>query len=308
MELDLFGIEVEKIVKERKLKTKKNTGIKKNKKPTISSLNWDLQKEYEKNIRTTHLDNREFESREFDCDIMKDDLRDYIFLCDNGGNRYRERIIDKIKEFGLVKWFEVKGFPTDESSLWYNRYTGTETTLADEVAGYNNALRKENTLEEQGYYLWENYCPKEIYDKCPITETKQIIELKKQRDELRSPQKPNLVKWKKFIINLCKEEGQKIDKIWFNTSEPYDNEIAIRLAGHRCWSACVEFRFREGKLKAYDSHFGGGTSQLDYGINEEQKIKEIMKQVFNKECSNSSWNDDIEGKREIKIDDEGWLI
>lgn len=278
--------------------------------PTISSLNWDIQQEYDKNIRTTHLDNREFESREFDIDIMKEDLRDYVFLCDNDGTRYRERIWDKIKEFGVVKWFEAKGFPTNESSLWYNRYTGSETTIADQVGGDNP--RQDNTLEEQGYFLWENYCPKDIFDKCELTETSEIKEMKKQRDELRSPQEPCLIKCKELLEKLCEDKGEKIDKIWFDTSVPMDNSVSIRLADHRCWNACVEFRFKGGKLEAYDSHFGGGTSFIhnDQKVNEEETIRTIMERVFNKECSQSGWEDSDEdrGHREIKIDDKGWLI
>jgi len=313
MELDLFGTEVEEVVKVQEV-TASVTTTKPRAKPrtrtkakevTISSLNWDIRKEYDKNIRTTHLDNRNFESREFDLDIMKEDLRDYVFLCDNDGNRYRERIMDKIKEFGVVNWFKAKGFPTDESSLWYNRYTGAETTLADQVGGLNP--RNDNTLEEQGYYLWENWCPKDIFDKCELTETKEIKELKAKRTELREPQQANLIKWREFIVNLCKEKEQAIEKIWFDVSTPYDNEVEVRLKGHRCWNSCVSFRFQNNKLKAYDSHFGGGTSMLHGDIDEEKTIREVMERVFNKECSDSGWNKEDDGHREIIIDDDGWI-
>ena len=83
------------------------------------------------------------------------------------------------------------------------------------------------------------------------------------------------------------------------------------LDGHRCWSQCVEFRFQNNKLKAFDSHFGGGTSMLHGEINEEEKVREVMERVFNKECSNSSWEDNHDErevkKRVIKIDSDGWL-
>ena len=302
------------ITKEEKPKPKaKRKTRTKAKEVTISSLNWDIKKEYAKNIRTTHLDNRKFESREFDCDIMKEDLRDYIFLCDDDGNRYRERIWDKIKEFGVVKWFEAKGFPTDESSLWYNRYTGSETTLKDQVGGDNP--RKDNTLEEQGYLLWENYCPKEIFDKCELTETKEIKEMKEKRTELRLPQQEHLNRCKDLLIKLCKEKGETIDKIWFDVSAPYDSCVDIRLDGHRCWSSCVNFRFQKGVLKAYDSHFGGGTSWVTTTADnycEETEIRNIMERVFNKECSDSGWedskDDEERGKRVIEIDNDGWLV
>ena len=118
-----------------------------------------------------------------------------------------------------------------------------------------------------------------------------------------------LDKWKGFIVNLCKEKGQEIDKIWFDTSVPLDCEVAVRLKGHRCWNSCVDFRFGDYKLKAYDSHFGGGTSFISCD-DEEQEIwiREIMDKVFNKECSNSGWERDDNGHREINIDEKGWRI
>jgi len=314
MEISLFGTGVDEMLAKPEITarvqtTKPRTPRAKTtraKEVTISSLNWDIRKEYDKNIRTTHKD---IKGEAFDMDIMRDDLRNFVFCEDNDGNRYRERIMDKIKEFGVVNWFKAKGFPTDESSLWYNRYTGAETTLADQVGGLNP--RNDNTLEEQGYYLWENWCPKDIFDKCELTETKEIKELKAKRTELREPQQANLIKWREFIVNLCKEKEQAIEKIWFDVSTPYDNEVCIRLDGHRCWSQCVEFRFQNNKLKAFDSHFGGGTSMLHGEINEEEKVREVMERVFNKECSNSSWEDNHDErevkKRVIKIDSDGWL-
>jgi hypothetical protein len=138
-------------------------------------------------------------------------------------------------------------------------------------------------------------------------------------DKQRANFEPILSHWKGFIVDLCKEKGQEIDKIWFDESVPYDCAIDIRLVGHRCWSSCCSFRFQEGKLKAFDSHFGGGTSfvwfcSTDYLQNpdcERDKVKEVMEKVFNKECSDSSWenNEDREEKhREINIDEKGWLI
>ena len=125
----------------------------------------------------------------------------------------------------------------------------------------------------------------------------------------------HLTKWKKFLEELCKERGEEIDLIWFDVSTPYDDEINIRLKGHRCWNSCVNFRFRDGVLKAFDSHFSGGTSMIwsgKVGFSEEDEIRKVMDKVFNKECSNSSWedrDDDSERKdkhREIKIDEFFW--
>ena len=145
-----------------------------------------------------------------------------------------------------------------------------------------------------------------------------IIYYQKQVDELRKPFLPLLNKWKDFIVNYCLNNKQEIDVIWFNESCPYDVDISVRLKGHRCWNSCVSFRFQDGKLKAFDSHFGGGTtslwfSEVDYLNNpkvEEDKVKEILLRVFNKECSNSSWEDDdeeVDSHREIKLDDFGFI-
>jgi len=318
MELDLFGEEVqaildkpesvtEKYIKKQKSNAKPKT---KTKVPDISSLNSDIRAEYEKNIRTTYTD---IKGEEFDTDIMRDDLRNFIFCEDNEGNRYRERIWDKIKEFGVVKWFEAKGYPTEASSVWCNRYTGSEITLGEEVERHNSAIRKENTLEQQGYLLWENNCPKEIFDKCELTETTKIIELKKLRAELRSPYEPNLNKWKEVIVDYCKEKNQEIEHIWFDTSVPYDCELVVRMKGHEgCYYSCVSFRFQDNKFKAWDSNFNGGTTFVDNGfadsnrdISEKEEILKIMDRVFEKECEASGWGEDEQKK--ILIDSEGWV-
>ena len=143
--------------------------------------------------------------------------------------------------------------------------------------------------------------------------------------------------WRDFIVNLCKAKGEigEIDKIWYDYSAPYDCEMEVRLKGHRCWNSCVSFRFEKGKLCAYDSHFGGGTTGVEpysalrtqtqtqemvdmtscltkeeFKKWEEQIITEVMNKVFAKECSNSSWEDSEKdrGHRDIIIDEKGWII
>lgn len=122
-----------------------------------------------------------------------------------------------------------------------------------------------------------------------------------------------LVYWREFIGKLCKDRNEEVE-FWFDVSSPYDNEINVRLKSHRCWHNCVDFRFQEGKLKAYDSHFGGGTSfvYLHDGKTEEEEVKEVMERVFNKECSNSSWENHVHklGDEHYKVetDNEGWNV
>jgi len=116
-------------------------------------------------------------------------------------------------------------------------------------------------------------------------------------------------KWKKFIEDYCKEKNQEPELIWFDKSTPYDCEVSVRMKNHRCYNSCVDFRFENQTLKAFDSNFGGGTSMLwgcDDCDDEEKEIKLVMDKVFNKECSNSDWCDDDGQKREIKLDEHGW--
>lgn len=137
----------------------------------------------------------------------------------------------------------------------------------------------------------------------------QMLPLRKPLDDLLKP-------WKEFLVNLCKERGHEIDVVWLDTSAPYDCAINIRLKNHRCWSSCVTFRFnKDGRLQAYDSHFGGGTTFVNaFGgtTDVEKTIREVMEKVFNSECSNSSWENrgDRTGDehRIIKLDEEGWII
>lgn len=150
-----------------------------------------------------------------------------------------------------------------------------------------------------------------------------IIYYTEQMRALREPFNPLLNNWKNFIVNLCKERGQEIDKIWFDTSAPYDVDISVRLAGHRCWSTCVSFRFDKGSLRAFDSDFGGGTTFLgNFGCGTittdeeiEKNIREIMENVFNKKCEEDYvrfWNKEDYSKpienRVIEIDEQGWII
>ena len=131
-----------------------------------------------------------------------------------------------------------------------------------------------------------------------------------------------LNKWKDFIVNLCKERGQEIEKIWFDTSAPMDCEIGVRLANHKCWSSCISFRFEKGDLRACDSgflggtHFIGGFGQFAKKTDEEtgKIITELLERCFNRECEKDyagfyklDENKPIE-HREIKLDEKGWIL
>lgn len=153
----------------------------------------------------------------------------------------------------------------------------------------------EEEVENQVEYL------KDLYSK------EYHIVIKDERGNDRF--KPLLAKWKEFILNLCKNHEYKEEdiEIWFDESAPYDVAINLRLKSHRCYWNCVSFRFEKNKLQAYDSHFGNGTSFVDKSEDESKIITEVMERVFNKECSDSSWNNDSIPKPH-KIDDKGWIV
>jgi len=128
--------------------------------------------------------------------IMRDDLRDFIFQEDSEGDRYRERIWELINEIGVENWFKAKGYPTDEKSVWKNRYGGSLTTLGDEIYNEGNERRKEDNLEKQGYLLWENYLPENMWnDKnlnaCCRIGTKEYDE--RQKEEIEQKKKEDKI-------------------------------------------------------------------------------------------------------------------
>lgn len=150
-------------------------------------------------------------------------------------------------------------------------------------------------------------------------EAQECVEaLKKQHEEaykiqvldLRTKESiwtPLLNEWKEFIVNLCKEKGKEVE-IWFDTSVPYDCEIALRLKEHNCYYYCVNFRFEKGKLSAYDSNFDGGTSFVEGKETKEEEEKEVirvMEKVFNGECEDKY--DKSCGQRKHNIQENGWI-
>lgn len=121
-------------------------------------------------------------------DIFRADLHDYIFEEDDFG-RYRERIIEKIKGYGVKNWFIKMGLPIEDDSVWVNRHNGkSKTTLKEEVNQYPNFAG----IEQQGYYLWENWIP----------EKKEEIKTEINKD-LCACGKPKV--WDTMIRTLCDE-------------------------------------------------------------------------------------------------------
>ena len=92
--------------------------------------------------------------------IMAEDLRDLIQNDRLGTGDYRKKAKEIIEKIGVEKWFKLKGYPTEPDSIWKNRYTGILTTLGEEVDKY----AVEKGLQQQGFYLWENYLPEDSWN------------------------------------------------------------------------------------------------------------------------------------------------
>jgi hypothetical protein len=124
-----------------------------------------------------------------------------------------------------------------------------------------------------------------------------------------------LNEYRAYIERLCKEAGQE-PEIWFDSSTPYDCEIALRMKGHKCYYECINFRFEKGILKAWDNGFqspmGSGTNMLhtDYGSHQSHVdriniIRELMERVLKNECC---INCNETKPRLHEVDEHGWLI
>lgn len=116
-------------------------------------------------------------TKEFVTETDLDILRDLLMQEDLNGSRYRERIMDSIHEVGIENWFKLKGLPVNPESKWKNRYTAYVTTLNDEVNRYTIS----QGIEKQGFYLWENYLPIELWNDNDLFEkykTKKVIQRK----------------------------------------------------------------------------------------------------------------------------------
>ena len=185
----------------------------------------------------------------------------------------------------------------------------TETDLKYEISKSKSRIKE---LEAQDETNWDDFDVNIKGKAVNIPLVRNHIRYYSEKlGAKREPRLPLLTKWRTFIIDLCKEKGHEIDKIWFDDSAPYDCEVAVRLKEHRCWSSCVKFRFAHEKLKAYDSHFGGGTSFVSLDTSnpncEQDLVRQVMEKVFNKECSNSGWENDFGEHRNIEINEQGYL-
>jgi len=98
-------------------------------------------------------------------------LQEILLKEDSEGNRYRERIFDEIDKIGLVEWFKLRGLPTNEDSMWKNRYCGDTETLGEYMKAsrgwaerYNKDRLDKVEVPIVEIYLWENYLPIEIWN------------------------------------------------------------------------------------------------------------------------------------------------
>lgn len=124
---------------------------------------------------------------------------------------------------------------------------------------------------------------------------------------------PHLLRCKLFLEKLCKEKNETA-LIFFDSSLPYDDEVVIKLNSHKFCNSragCVSLRFEKGILKAYDSHFDGGTSTIwsKFPLDEESKIKEIMQKVFERKCEDDDFTcKEKEDVVDFEIGEDFWKL
>jgi hypothetical protein len=98
------------------------------------------------------------------------ELRKLVFQEDENGNRYRERIIAEIEKFGVGEWAFVRGFPTNQTAFYKNRYTGELFRLMDDSFYLHNqdspcpCKSWEEWIEKHFYYTWENNLPEALWN------------------------------------------------------------------------------------------------------------------------------------------------
>ncbi len=154
----MFGVEIPEIEVKEQIKTKPIKEVK-------------VEKPKEEIVVKT-INEKEPLNRFTFTDIFREDedLQKFIWKEDEVG-RYRERVIEGIKKYGVKNWFEKMGLPTNDDSIWINRHNGlTKSTLGIEV----NKWGISKGLEEQGYYLWENWKPLFKQDKVRVVKCKIV--------------------------------------------------------------------------------------------------------------------------------------
>ena len=236
--------------------------------------------------------------------ILRDDLRDWLFVEDSNGSRYRERIWDKIKEIGVENWFKKKGFPTTPESVWLNRYTKDTTTLKEEC---KSNIKGDEGLENQGYLLWENWLPvmteehlefvksvltKEEYaeEKAKLTESPEIVN--KEKNTLREQQvlTPEEIK-KAFEMKEypCEYIPQGIDTevekpktpeelVKERTIELLDKQVRKLQGECRAIQGYFESFLQRHKNKEKNPYYLTKIAEYGFDVSDLNKLKELFEQ------------------------------
>lgn len=148
---------------------------------------------------------------------------------------------------------------------------------------------------------------------CQLTlgsiETKMISTDEYAKRE-KAEREKHLWKW---VDYLKKNLGVDFD-FWFDLSKPCDEEINVRIKGHKCIE-CFSLRFENGKLDCYDSDFDGGTSSCFCQTEEQEKniVNYVMKHVRERRCENACWDSryisdkDFDARYKVLVREDKWI-
>jgi len=225
----------------------------------------------EKKLRTEVMD------KEF---ILRDDLRKWVFEEDKEG-RYRERIMKLIKEMGIENWFKKMGYPTNEDSVWKNRYIGSITTLGEECKGHqSNGTEGKFDFENQAYYLWENYLPENMWNDDELKE-----EYKEGTQEYAKRQAEERADKKKWAKKEKAKERSITDEYLKSQKEFADNPFKISKQGE-LFKNDTEIKTKEDVEKEEEQRKQEelcvvcGKEKRTWDINERDKCMNCLKEFF----------------------------
>ena len=242
-----------------------------------------------------------------DLDFLKehkDNLKEWIFKEDIKG-RLREKIWDKIKDYGIEKWFKLMKFPIEEDSIWKNRYTGHETTLGEEISKYNHYdyVEKQHnrvgTIETKGFTLWESWLPIKVWDDEHLMDEYKVgtyayrKKLLDKEENKKKEEKKKIAKEKKAwkFTEICDGETNYVTYVNFESDSDRGFDFCNTkklLSG--CWKKrWIKKEEFVKKLVCVVSYIQKGLEGVVNDYEEEFKTEDEVKDFINNELKNNKF-------------------